>query len=293
MDMIRSLLFIPGNRPKMLEKGLSMPADALVPDLEDSVPPDEKPNARAVVAECLPKLADRRVFVRVNGMQTGWTWDDLKAVVSSHIEGISIGKMDSVQMAIELSALLTELERERGLAEGHVRIIPWIETGKGVSNVREIALSTPRMLGLAFGAEDYTADMGVTRTKGSEEIATARAMTAIAARAADIIAFDTPDPDFNDIEGMVEDARRAKTVGCKGKFVIHPNQVGPVNDVFRPSDAEVDYAHRVVAAFDDATKNGSAAVALDGKMVDTPVWKRALKLIEVAEAVERQEAQLR
>jgi citrate lyase subunit beta/citryl-CoA lyase len=92
---------------------------------------------------------------------------------------------------------------------------------------------------------------------------------------------------------MVEDARRAKTVGCKGKFVIHPNQVGPVNDVFRPSDAEVDYAHRVVAAFDDATKNGSAAVALDGKMVDTPVWKRALKLIEVAEAVERQEAQLR
>ena len=156
----------------------------------------------------------------------------------------------------------------------------------------EIARSTPRMLGLAFGAEDYTADMGVTRTKGSEEIATARAMTAIAARAADILCFDTPDPDYNDIDAMVTDAKRAKTVGCKGKFVIHPNQVGPVNDVFRPSDDEVEHARRVVQAFEDATKEGRAAVALDGKMVDTPVWKRALKLIEVAETIERQEAAL-
>ncbi len=290
MDLIRTLLFIPGNRPNMLQKGPDMSADALVPDLEDSVPPDEKANARAIVAEHLPGLAGRRVFVRINGLQTEWTWDDLRAVVSKDIEGISIGKLDSPEMAKELDAMLNVLERERGLPIGHTRIIPWIETGKGVANAKDTAMATPRMLGLAFGAEDYTADMGVTRTKGSEEIATARAMTAIAARAADIVAFDTPDPDFNDIDALVADARRAKAVGCKGKFVIHPNQIGPINDVFRPSPEEMSHARRVVQVFEEAKEKGSAATTLDGKMVDTPVWKRALKLLEVAESIERVEA---
>ena len=274
----------------MLQKGTDLPTDALVPDLEDSVPPDEKPNARTVVAEHLPGMAGHRVFVRVNGMQTEWAKDDLKAVVSPYIEGISIGKMDSPEMAGELDALLTGLERERGLPQGHVKIIPWIETALGVANARETALATPRMLGLAFGAEDYTADMGIARTKGSEEIATARSLTAIAARAADILAFDTPDVDFNDIESMVQDARRAKAVGYRGKFVIHPNQIGPVNDLFRPSAEEVEHARRVVQVFEEATQQGTAAVALDGKMVDTPVWKRALKLLEVADAIEKRDA---
>ena len=285
--MIRTLLFVPGNSPKMLDKSLGQPADVLVPDLEDSVPPDEKANARGIVSEFLPKMSGKRIFVRVNGMQTDWTYNDLLAVVSSHIEGISIGKMESRDMALELSALLTAVERERGLPIGHTRIIPWIETGLGVANVKEIATSTPRMLGLAFGAEDYTADMGVARTKGSEEIATARAITAIASRAADLECFDTPDPDYNDIDALVTDAYRAKAVGCKGKFVIHPNQVGPVNEVFQPSTAEVDYARRGVEVFEGAVKEGRAAVALDGKMVDTPVWKRAVKLLNLAEEIQR------
>ena len=293
MDLFRTLLFIPGNNPKMLTKGADLPADALVPDLEDSVPPDEKANAREITSEFLPKLAGRRVYVRVNGMQTDWTWDDLKAVVSKHIDGISIGKMESAKMATELAALLTEIERERGLPLGHTRIIPWIETGLGVANVHEIAHSTPRMLGLAFGAEDYTADMGIARTKTSEEIATARSLVAIAARSADIVPYDTPDPDYNDIENLVRDSRRAKAVGYKGKFVIHPNQVQPVNDVFRPSKEEVDEAKRVVAAFEEATQKGTAAIALDGKMVDTPVWKRAVKLLDLAEAMDKQEAALK
>ena len=290
MDQFRTLLFIPGNNPKMLQKGPSLPADALVPDLEDSVPPDEKANAQATVEEFLPSMAGKRVYVRVNGMQTEWTWNDLKAVVSTHIDGISIGKMESAEMARELSALLSALERERGLPDGHTKIIPWIETATGVANVGAIALSTPRMAGLAFGAEDYTADLGIARTKGSEEIATARSLVAIAARAAQIVAYDTPDPDFNDIENLVIDAKRAKAVGYKGKFVIHPNQIGPVNDVFRPSNEEIDHARRVIEAFEEAKQRGTAAIALDGKMVDTPVWKRAVKVVELAEAMERLEA---
>ena len=290
MDLIRTLLFIPGNRPNMLEKGATLKADALVPDLEDSVPPQEKANARAIVAEYLPKLAGNRVFVRVNGMQTGWTWDDLKAVVCKEIEGISIGKMESAEMAREVAALLTVLEQERGLPEGHVKIIPWIEMAKGVVNVREIALSTPRMLGLAFGAEDYTADMGIARTKDPDEVATAQAFTSIAARAAGILAFDTPDADFNDIDGLVREARRAKAMGYNGKFVIHPNQIAPVNGVFRPSLEEIEYARRVVEVFEEAQQKGSAATVLDGRMVDTPIWRRALTSLETAEAIERHEA---
>ena len=290
VDLIRTLLFIPGNNPKMLAKGPSLPVDVLVPDLEDSVPPDEKPNARGVVAEHLPGLAGHRVFVRINGLQTQWTWGDLQTVVSDHIEGISIGKMESAEMARELSALLSALEAERGLPDGRTKIIPWIETAKGVANAIEIAQATPRMFGLAFGAEDYTADMGITRTKESQEIAAPRALIAIAARAADIIAFDTPDPDYTDIENLYKECRRAKAVGYKGKFIIHPNQVGPTNEVFSPEPEEIDHARRVVKAFEEATERGAAAVALDGKMVDTPVWKRAVKVLEVAAAMERREA---
>ncbi len=290
MDLIRSLLFIPGNNPKMLAKAPSLPVDVLVPDLEDSVPPAEKPNARGVVAEHLPGLAGYRVYVRINGMQTEWTWGDLQAVVSSHIEGISIGKMESAEMAKELAALLSALERERGLPDGHTKIIPWLETAKGIANAVEIAHSTPRMFGLAFGAEDYTADMAITRTKDSEEIAFPRAHVAIAARSADIIAFDTPDPDYTDIDNLYKECRRAKAVGYKGKFIIHPNQVAPTNEVFSPSAEEIDHARRVIQAFEEATQRGTAAVALDGKMVDTPVWKRAVKVIEVVDAMEKQQA---
>ncbi|MBM4406709.1 MAG: CoA ester lyase [Chloroflexi bacterium] len=291
MNTFRSLLFIPGNSPKMLGKASGLPADTIVPDLEDSVPPEEKANARAILSEHLPGLAagGRPVFVRCNGMTTGMTWDDLKAVVSKHIVGISIGKMESREMALELSALLSVLERERGLPEGHTKVIPWIETGKGLANVREIAASTPRMLGIAFGAEDYSADMGIARTKEGAEIATARVLTAIAARAADITPFDTPNVDFNDMENLNQDCLTAKSLGFKGKFAIHPKQIETINAVFRPSAAEVDWASRVVRAFEEGKRRGTAAVAVDGKMVDTPIWKNAVKILDLHQAIERAE----
>ena len=287
MDFIRSLLFIPGNRANMLEKGAGLPADALVLDLEDSVPPAEKANARGTVSEFVPKLSGKRLFVRVNGMTTQWVKDDIKAIVSGQIEGISIGKMESAAMAKELSALLSEAEKKAGVPDGHTKVIAWIETAKGVIFAREVAEATPRILGLAFGAEDFTADMGIARTKGGDEVIVAKAMTAIAARAADVLAFDTPDPDFKDIPGMVAEATRAKSLGFKGKFAIHPAQIAAINELFQPSKPEIEHARRVVAVFEEAKAKGSAAIALDGKMVDTPVWKRAVKVLEVAEAMER------
>ena len=287
MDFIRSLLFIPGNRPNMLEKGAGFPADALVLDLEDSVPTEEKSNARGIVSEFVPKLAGKRLFVRVNGMRTRWVEDDIQAIVSRQIDGISIGKMESAAMARELSALLSEAEKKKGVPEGHTKVIAWIETAKGVLAAREVAEASPRILALAFGAEDFTADMGIIRTKTGHEVAAAKAITAMAARAADVLAFDTPDPDFKDIPGLITEATQAKALGFKGKFAIHPAQIAPINELFQPSKAEIEHARRVVAVFEEAKAKGSAAIALDGKMVDTPVWKRAVKVLEVADAMER------
>ncbi|MSQ25740.1 MAG: CoA ester lyase [Dehalococcoidia bacterium] len=290
MDLIRSLLFVPGNNAKMLGKAVTVPADALIPDLEDSVPAGEKVNARGMVAAHLPALAGYRVFVRVNAMGSQWVWDDLRAVAGKHIEGISIGKMDTPAKARELSTMLSLVEAERELAEGSLKVIPWVESAAGVLSAREIAQATPRVLGLAFGAEDFTADMGIPRTREMENVATARAMVALAARAAGVLAFDTPEADFKDTPNLLEQCQRAKAMGFKGKFAIHPSQVGPINETFQPVAAEIEYARRVVQAYAEAERQGKAAVALDGKMIDTPVWKRAAQLLEVAEAMQRRQS---
>lgn len=291
MDVIRSLLFVPGNNAKMLGKAVTVPADALIPDLEDSVPAEEKVNARGMVAEHLPTLAGHRVFVRVNAMGSQWVWEDLRAVASRHIEGVSIGKMDTPAKARELSTMLSLVEAERGLPEGILKVIPWVESAAAVLIATEIAQTTTRILGLAFGAEDFTADMGIPRTRDMENVATARAMVALAARAAGVLAFDTPEPDFKDAANLLEQCQRAKAMGFKGKFAIHPAQVGTINETFQPAAAEIEYARRVVQAYEEAERQGKAAVALDGKMVDTPVWKRAVHLLEVAEALKRQGAE--
>ncbi len=287
MNLVRSLLFIPGNRPTMLEKGAGIAADVLVLDLEDSVPPEEKTRARGIVVEYAAKLKAKPIFIRVNAMGTEWVEDDLKAVIQPGIEGISIGKMESARMARELDRLISDLERQRGIPSGAIKIIPWIETARGVSSAREIGESTPRMFGLAFGAEDFTADMGISRTEQGQEVEAPRAFTAIAARAAGILALDTPETDFKDIEGLVRDAQHAKALGYKGKFAIHPAQVQPINDVFQPTGAEIEHAHRVIEVFEEARRQGRASVALDGKMVDVPIWKRALKVLEAAEAIQK------
>ena len=291
VDVIRSLLFVPGNNAKMLGKAVTVPADALIPDLEDSVPAEEKVNARGMVAEHLPTLAGHRVFVRVNAMGSQWVWEDLRAVASRHIEGVSIGKMDTPAKARELSTMLSLVEAERGLPEGILKVIPWVESAAAVLIATEIAQTTTRILGLAFGAEDFTADMGIPRTRDMENVATARAMVALAARAAGVLAFDTPEPDFKDAANLLEQCQRAKAMGFKGKFAIHPAQVGTINETFQPAAAEIEYARRVVQAYEEAERQGKAAVALDGKMVDTPVWKRAVHLLEVAEALKRQGAE--
>jgi citrate lyase subunit beta/citryl-CoA lyase len=267
----------------MLEKALGVLPDAFVPDMEDSVPWDEKANARQVTASFLPRLAQGGPLVipRINSLDTGLLEEDLAAVVGPHIYGVSVGKIQTTQDIAHISEIITQLEEKAGVPVGQTRLVPWIETARAIVHCYDI-LTMPRMVGAAFGAEDLTHDMGIERTEDDSEVAVARSITCLAARAAEVLALDTPYFLFRNPEGLRQNALASKKIGFKGKFAIHPAQIDIINEVFSPSAAEIDYAQRVVAAFDEAARAGRGSTSLDGKVVDVPVVRRARALLEIA-----------
>lgn len=269
----------------MLEKGFASHADVLVPDLEDSVPVDEKVNAREVMAGFLPKLAEagKTLIPRVNSLDTGWLKDDLAATVGPHIVGVSVGKIQGPEDIEAISSMLDGLEKKARLERGRVKLVPWIETARAIVKVYDICLSSPRIIGVALGAEDLTTDMGIERQEDDSDIEYASNVLCVAAKAADVLALDTPYFQFRDAEGLRRDALDAKRCGFKGKFAIHPAQIDTINKIFAPSPAEIDYARRVVAAFEEAERRGRGSTSLDGKVIDVPVVKRARALLELAE----------
>ena len=287
MDWFRSLLFVPGNREDMLSKAGSLPADALVPDLEDSVPLKEKERAREIVGQVVRTLAQRgqAVIPRINALDTGLAADDLAAVVCAEVYGVSVGKVESPWEIVQLSSILDVLEKKAGLQVGHIRIIPWLEGAKAIMLAYEIALSSPRIVGVAFGAEDFSNDMGIQRTEEGDEVAFPRARVAVAAHAAEVLGFDTPYVNFRDPEGLQRDVQVALRLGFKGKFAIHPSQLDAINSMFSPSSEEIEYARRVVEAFEEAESRGSGATSLDGKMIDVPIVKRARNLLAQADLI--------
>ncbi len=287
MELIRSLIFVPGNRPNMLERARSLDADIIMVDLEDSVPPGEKANARDLAVEWVPLLRreGQRVMVRVNSLDTGLTRSELEAIASADLYGVSLGKVESVWHIRDLARILSALEAARGLADGTIKVIPWIESAKAVWGAREIGESSPRIVGIAFGAEDFTNDMGVERTDVGEEVAVPRAMVPVAARAADVASLDSPFVRFQDPNALRADAARARQMGYTGKFAIHPAQLGIINEIFSPSQEEVSYARRVMEAWEQAEASGRGSLALDGRMVDVPVVKRAQNLLALADEI--------
>lgn len=288
MTVLRSLLFIPGNRPNMLEKALAFAPDAYVPDMEDSVPLEEKANARSVIASFLPRLAETGCVVipRVNALDTGLLQQDLAAVVGPHIFGVSVGKVRTTQDIEDIGGIIEHLEKKTRLASGVIKLVPWIETAQAVVNVYEICSSSPRVVAVGFGAEDFTNDMGIERTDDDSELAYAESAVCVGAKAADVLALDTPFFQFLDPDGLRRDAAAARKQGFKGKFAIHPAQIDIINETFSPSPAEIEYARRVVAVFADAERAGRGSTSLDGKVIDVPVVKRAQALLELANKLE-------
>ena len=288
MELLRSLIFVPGNRAGMLEKARDFPADVIMADLEDSVPPSEKAAARDMVQQVGPSLCARaqKLMVRLNSLDTGLTMDELAAVIGPHLYGISLGKVESTYDIREMERIASTLEVANGLERGRLRLIPWLESARGVHFAYDIATASPRIAGVAFGGEDYTQDMGVRRTDSGEEVYHARAQVAIAAKAARVLALDGVFVRFRDQQGLETDVGQALSMGYKGKFAIHPAQLDTINRMFSPWPEDVQYARRVVEAWDQAESEGRGSVALDGKMVDVPVVKRARDLLALADAIQ-------
>lgn len=287
MDILRTLLFVPGNRQRMLERAPRAGADAIVVDLEDAVPKAEKRTARALVRALLPKLAahGHPVFVRVNNVHSGLARADVMAVVRPGLSGVVHPKTDAPQDLRDLDVLLREAEMKYKIRPGDIRTIPLIESPIAVLRCEEIACASDRVIGLSLGGEDYTAALGVARDASGAALMHARNVLVTVASAYGLPAIDTPYAGIKDERGLVAEAKLAQSLGFKGKYVIHPDQVAPVNAVFAPTTDDVEYARRVVAAAADAAKRRRGSVALDGKMIDAPIVERASRLIALAEQI--------
>ena len=282
----RSLLYVPGNMPSMLQNIPLFQCDAIQIDLEDAVPYSEKDAARILVRRFLEtyKNRNKEILVRINGLDTKWAIDDLKAVLPAVPDGIRLPKADSPEIVERLDTILTEFEEELGLLLGHFKILPSIETAEGVINAVATARSSPRLIGLAFGAEDYTATMEINRTKEGEELFNARMNVLWGAKSAGIQAIDSIFADVNDMEALRRETELVKRLGFTGKCMVNPRQIDVIHEVFAPKQEEVDYALEVMDAIKRAREMGTGVISLKGKMIDRPIVVRAARVINTARA---------
>ena len=285
--MRRSMLFLPGNTPNMLINAGCLGADAVIFDLEDAVAPAEKDAARILVRNTLrhSDLSGCDVIVRINSVDTDFWKSDIDLILPKKPDVILLPKSSTPADVLMADAYMSEVEAKLGIENGSVALMPLIETALGVENAYAIASSTQRICALFLGAEDLTADLRCKRTKEGREIEYARQRLVVAARAAGVDVYDTPFTDVNDDEGIVIDAKLAKSFGFTGKASISPRHVEVINEVFSPTLAEIDYAYEVLEAISLAKKQGKGAVSLYGKMIDAPIVARAEQTIAMAEAL--------
>lgn len=288
MSVHRSLLFAPGNHARRVEKCLTLGADAVILDLEDAVAEAEKAATRAVVVQALSRPRRSLGYIRVNALGTPWSLGDFLAVVAPGVDGIVLPKVESASDLRTGEWLLDSLERDRGLPRDSIDLIPIIETAAGFANMASIAAAARRTRRLAFGAGDFTLDIGLTWSADETELLPYRSQFVVQSRAAGLEPpLDTVWVSLDDPEGFRRSAERACSLGFQGKLCIHPDQVPVVNECFRPAPRELAHARRVIEAFEAAQRDGLAAIQVDGQFVDYPIVYRAQRLVARAEAIER------
>lgn len=277
--MRRSLLFIPGNNPGMLQTAEVFEADSIIIDLEDAISLFDKDSARNLTKSFLETFPmEQEVIIRVNSIDSKYFIKDLESIVTDYIDTIMLPKAMPEDL-IELDILLSKLEKEKNLKK-KIKVIPLVELAASVLKIEEI-VKMPRVDGLLLGAEDLASDMEVLRTSEGIEIFYPRAKVALACISAKIEAIDTPYTSTLDIEGLIKDSNLAKSLGFKAKACIHPNQVSYVNDVFSPTKQQIEYALRVI---EGAKNNTKGAFSIDGKMIDKPIIERSLKVVSRAKS---------
>jgi len=286
MKARRSMLFVPGDNPAMLSTAFVYKPDSVMFDLEDAVSPREKDSARLLVfhALSLPAYKGIERVVRINHLDSEYGLKDLEAAIRGRADVIRLPKTDSADEIHALESDVARLENECGRRVGETKLMAAIESASGVVNALSIATSTPRLIAIALAGFDYLVDMQTKRSGGSEpELFYARAALLHAARAARVDAFDVAYGNVDDDEGFLREVQIAKQLGFNGKSLIHPKQVFLLHRAYAPSDAELTYAKRVIAAAEDAHRNGLGVASLDGKMVDPPVIKEAEEVLSRAD----------
>lgn len=281
----RSMMFVPGNNPGMIRDAHIYGADSIMFDLEDSVAYTEKDAARLLVYNALRSLnfGSRETVVRINDLSSGLGIEDLEAVVRAGVQVVRLPKTDSAQDVIDCEREIARIERESGIPVGTTGMMAAIESANGVLNAAEIARASNRLIGIALGAEDYVTDLKTTRSDGIE-LLFARCMILNAARAAGIAALDTVYSDVNNEEGFLAEAMLIKKLGFDGKSVINPRQIPVVNDVYAPTEKEIQKAKEIIWAARDAEEKGLGVITVRGKMVDKPIIVRAERTIMLAQA---------
>jgi citrate lyase subunit beta/citryl-CoA lyase len=277
----------------MVQKVITFGADAVILDLEDAVPMAEKAATRGRIKAALlgyPTARSCNTYVRVNSLDTGLTADDVRGIVCPALDGIILPKVESADELRAGEAVIGGIEAEVGFPSGHLDLIPIIETAKGVLNAQSIASAGTRVRRLAFGAGDFTLDLGVHWVGDCPAIMLPRMLLPVISRAAGLEPpFDTVYQDIRDLDGLRKETETAKALGFQGKMCIYPAQVAVVNEIFSPTDAETAYARKVIEAFHVAAAQGHASCAVDGKMIDYPLAERAKRVLAVAEMLGRAE----
>lgn len=287
-------MFIPGNKPGMMADACIYGPDSIMLDLEDSVTLAEKDAARLLVYHALRSVdfGGIEMVVRINPLNTPYGKKDVEAVVKGGADVIRMPKTETADEVRELEAEVLKVETELG-CPGRTKLMAAIESALGVVNAFDIAKASPRMMGIALGAEDYTANLKTSRTAEGTELQLARQTIVVAARAAGIACFDTVFSNLEDMEGFRREVELVKALGFDGKSIINPRQIEIVNEVFTPSAKDIEKALLVIAAIREARSKGSGVISVNGKMVDRPVVIRAERTIALAVAsgiLDREEA---
>ena len=295
----RSWMFVPGHRQRMLDKALGLGnVDAIMMDIEDGVAPAEKDSARRQIAATLDQIQARNSgssapartparYVRINAIGHERMDADLAAVLRPALEGLVLPKVETADQVKLVAEILDAREPETGISRGTVRLLIAIESPRGLFNAYSIAASSPRVIGLMFGAEDYGKELGLPlrRVEEAQSLVYARSVIANAAAAAHVQSIDGVWPDLQDMDGLNRFALQSRRLGFTGMSAIHPSQIDPINAIFTPTPEEVDYCRQVVKAFEEAQARGDGSIAFGGQLLDAPIVDRARRTLALAESL--------
>ncbi|MCV0373247.1 MAG: CoA ester lyase [Nitrosarchaeum sp.] len=280
-QLFRTLIFVPGNNSKFLEKAKSLKADIVCFDLEDSVPNTEKKNARKLIKTALKSRLsyNSSIFVRTNSPASGKIPDDLNEIIQKGIDGIVIPKVNNVSEIKKIEKKVLQLEKSRNLKP--IQIIPSIESAEGVVNTYSIASSSKRISAVVFGVFDLLNDLGIEYTKDPEGAKYSRAKIPVDARAAGVASIDAIWQDLKDVKGLEQDCKIGKRLGYTGKSIIHPDQIDIAHKIFHPSKTEISWAEKVCKIYEESIKKGRGATTIEGKMIDEVHYKQAKALLDL------------